>query len=78
MAKQVTDVKVELFPVRLEHQALVNGATQACRHIAARLNDGEPMVHSKNQPFGVDLSGDKMALCSECVKYIVPRAGPGN
>ena len=66
-----TEIKIEISIVSPEHRALVGGASHACRHIAEKLRDGEPVEESKD--FAVPANrprGDWVAACRPCAEYI--------
>ncbi|PYU22422.1 MAG: hypothetical protein DMG30_14875 [Acidobacteria bacterium] len=67
-----TQAKVQIVQVPPEQRAQVKGATHACRHIADKLNNGEPVVAGK------DFSGRMQpeawaATCRVCAEYLQSR-----
>ena len=62
------ETKVEFLKVRPEHKVQVGGATYVCKHLAEKLNNGEPAIESEITACGVP--GECAAICIPCAEYI--------
>jgi hypothetical protein len=64
-----TQVKVQIVQVPPEQRAQVKGATHACRHIADKLNNGEPLLPGKDFS-GRMQPGERAATFRLCAEYL--------
>jgi hypothetical protein len=65
-------VRVQILQLPTEQRAQVNGATHACRHIADKLNNGEPVAAGKDFSGGMQ-TGEWAATCRTCAEYLRSR-----
>ena len=63
------ETKVEFLKTRPEHKVQVGGATYVCKHLAEKLNNGEPVIESEITT--CDVPGEFAAICISCAEYIV-------
>jgi hypothetical protein len=62
------EAKLDFLKTRSEHKKQVGGATYVCRHLAEKLNNGEPLIESKIT--AGDVPGEFVATCISCAEYI--------
>jgi len=62
------ETKVEFLKVRPEHKVQVGGATYACKHLANKLNNNEPLSEREITPG--DVPGEFVAICISCAECI--------
>jgi hypothetical protein len=67
-----TLAKVQIVQVPLEQRPQVNGATHACKHIADKLNNGEPVVAGRDFSRRMQ-TGEWAATCRMCAEYLCSR-----
>ena len=62
------EANVEFVKTRPEHKVQVGGATYVCKHLAEKLNNGEPVIESEIMEGGAP--GELAATCIPCAEYI--------
>ena len=65
---ETKETEVEFLKTLPEHKKQVGGATYVCKHLAEKLNNGEPVVESEIMDSGSPR--EFAATCIPCVEYI--------